>query len=136
MNGDLCYCNDISTLFDKFGIVFDTQEWRLFIDASKHSIKAVLLHNDNKFPSVPVAYSVTMRETYQNLKEIPHCINYDQFKWAICTDFKVIALLTGLQSGYTKFCCFLCLWDSRSRDEHYTRKIGHYEMLIFLVRRT
>ena len=122
MNGDLCYCNDISSLFDSFGIVFDSQEWRLFIDASKLSIKAVLLHNGNTFPSVPVAYSVTMRETYQNLKQILRCINYDQYKWAICADFKVIALLTGLQSGYTKFCCFLCLWDSRSRDEHYSRK--------------
>ena len=122
MNGDLCYCNDISALFNKFGIVFDTQEWRLFIDASKDSIKAVLLHNGNTYPSVPVAYSVTMRETYQNLKEILQCINYEQYKWAICADFKVIAFLTGLQSGYTKFCCFLCLWDSRSRSEHFTRK--------------
>ena len=31
-------------------------------------------------------------------------------------------MLTGLQQGYTKFCCFLCLWDSRARTEHYVRK--------------
>jgi len=31
-------------------------------------------------------------------------------------------MLTGLQSGYTKFCCFLYQWDSRARTEHYVRK--------------
>ena len=31
-------------------------------------------------------------------------------------------MLTGLQPVYTKFCCFLCLWDSRARTEHYVRK--------------
>ena len=31
-------------------------------------------------------------------------------------------MLTGLQQGYTKFCCFLCLWDSRARTEHYVHK--------------
>ena len=67
MSGELCYCNDIPVLFTKFGIEHDAHEWRLFIDASKYSIKAVLLHNGNVHPSVPVAYSVTMRETYQNL---------------------------------------------------------------------
>lgn len=120
--GGLCYCNDIPALFTKFGIEHDAHEWRLFIDASKSSIKAVLLHNGNVHPSVPVAYSVTMRETYPNLKEILECIRYAEHKWAICADFKVIAILTGLQSGYTKFCCFICLWDSRDRAQHYTRK--------------
>lgn len=120
--GGLCYCNDIPALFTKFGIEHDVHEWRLFIDASKSSIKAVLLHNGNVHPSVPVAYSVTLRETYPNLKEILECIHYAEHKWAICADFKVIAILTGLQSGYTKFCCFICLWDSRDRAQHYTRK--------------
>ena len=31
-------------------------------------------------------------------------------------------MLTGLQSGYAQFCCFLCLWDSRAKNEHYVRK--------------
>ena len=33
----------------------------------------------------------------------------------LCGDFKVIGILLGLQSGYTKYCCFLCTWDSRAR---------------------
>jgi hypothetical protein len=122
MNGELCFCNDIPALFNQFGIEYDKQEWRLFIDASKTSIKAVLLHNGNVYPSVPVSYSVTMKENYQNMKEILRCIRYDENKWAICGDFKVVAILTGLQLGYTKYCCFICLWDSRDRAHHYTRK--------------
>ena len=35
---------------------------------------------------------------------------------------KVIAILLGLQHGYTKYCCFLCEWKSRARHEHYSRK--------------
>ena len=30
--------------------------------------------------------------------------------------------MLGLQSGYSKFSCFLCLWDSRADSEHYVRK--------------
>jgi len=29
----------------------------------------------------------------------------------LCGDLKVIALLTGLQQGYTKYMCFLCEWE-------------------------
>ena len=49
-------------------------------------------------------------------------IEHQKFKWSICADFKVIAILLGLQAGYTKFCCFLCEWDSRSRDQHYIKR--------------
>ena len=37
-------------------------------------------------------------------------------------DLKMIGFLLGLQSGYTKFPCFLCVWDSRAKKEHWTRK--------------
>lgn len=120
--GELCYCNDINSLFDACGFQYKAEDWRLFIDASVNSTKAVLLHNGNLFPSLPVAYSVSMKETYTNLEHILHCINYTSHSWCICADLKVVALLTGLQSGYTKYCCFLCLWDSRARSEHYSRK--------------
>jgi hypothetical protein len=40
----------------------------------------------------------------------------------VCGDLKVIALLLGLQIGYTKFCCFLCEWDSRDRKTHFIKK--------------
>lgn len=31
-------------------------------------------------------------------------------------------MLLGQQSGYTKFPCFLCEWDSRDRKQHYVKK--------------
>jgi len=49
-------------------------------------------------------------------------INYDKFKWQICGDLKVIALVLGLQKWFTKYCCFICEWDSRARSLHYSRK--------------
>ena len=48
-------------------------------------------------------------------------INYDKFKCQICGDLKVIVLLLGLQ-GFTKYCCFICEWDSTARSLHYSRK--------------
>ncbi|XP_017476571.1 PREDICTED: uncharacterized protein LOC108366630 [Rhagoletis zephyria] len=49
-------------------------------------------------------------------------IKYEEHDWKICSDLKVVAMLCGLQSGYTKHCCFLCKWDSRARKDHYVRK--------------
>ena len=34
----------------------------------------------------------------------------------------MIALLLGLQQVFTKYCCFICEWDSRDRSLHYSRK--------------
>ncbi|KDR15746.1 hypothetical protein L798_10289, partial [Zootermopsis nevadensis] len=33
-----------------------------------------------------------------------------------------VAIILGLQMGYTKYCCFLCEWDSRARNIHYETK--------------
>ena len=61
---DFCFCNDIAELFEQLEIPYDNTNWRLFLDASKESIKAVLIHNGNTLPSVPIAYSATMKESY------------------------------------------------------------------------
>ena len=38
-------------------------------------------------------------------------------------DLKVISMLLGQQSGFTKFPCFLCEWNSKAWDQHWIRKI-------------
>ncbi|XP_042217905.1 T-box transcription factor tbx-9-like [Homarus americanus] len=43
-------------------------EWRLFIDSSKTSLKGILLHNGNVFSSIPVAHSVHLKETFEKLQ--------------------------------------------------------------------
>ena len=43
-------------------------EWCLCIDVSKVNVKAVLLHNGNKFPPVDLAHAADMRQSYENIK--------------------------------------------------------------------
>ena len=120
-DGDkIVYCKDVKGLMNEIKPnVYKDEEWRLFIDSSNRSLKAVLLHNSNHYASVPIVHSTTMKETYDNLKIILQKIQYDKPKWCICGDLKVSGILLGQQSGLTKTPCFLCLWDSRDRVKHY-----------------
>lgn len=122
VEGDLVFCSDVSGLLSALNINHISDQWRLFIDASKLSLKAVLLHNGNQLPSIPIGYSVHMKESYDSLKLLLESIHYNTYQWKICADFKVIAILTGLQLGYTKHCCFICEWNSRDRASHFIKK--------------
>ena len=87
------------------------------------SLKLVLLHKGNRFPSVPLAHAANMKESYESMKLLLGKIKYDEFKWKLCGDLKVVALLLGMQLGYTKYCCFLCEWDSREKKNQYVNKL-------------
>ena len=100
------------TFFEEFGIAHDPREWRLFIDSSSRSMKCVLLHNGNQYPSIPIGHSVQMKEDYKNVKFLLESISYARDNWQLSGDFKMIGFLKGLQGVYTKHSCFLCLWDS------------------------
>jgi hypothetical protein len=63
-----------------------------------------------------------MKESYENMKFILEMIQYEKYNWNICGDLKVIAVLLGLQLGYTRICCFLCAWDIRDRKQYYIKK--------------
>ena len=97
--------------------------WRLPLDSSKVSLKAVLLHNGNVLPSIPIADAFGIKERNDSIKQLPQYIKYDTCKWNICADLKVIALLLGLQLRYTKFPCFPYEWDSRDEAHHYVKRI-------------
>ncbi|XP_075217859.1 kinesin-like protein KIF11 [Lycorma delicatula] len=71
-------------------------------------MKAVLLHNSNKQLSIPLADAVNMKETMVSILE---AIKYKECMWQVCSVLKVV-LLIGLQGGFTKYCCFVCLGDS------------------------
>jgi hypothetical protein len=98
------------------------EDWRLFIDLSKSSLKAVLLHNGNVLPSIPAGYAVNMKESYDNMELLLNCVNYKKYQRQLCGDLKVVAVLVGLQQGYTKLCCFLCEWGSRENTSHCKRR--------------
>ena len=77
---DLCYCKDMEGLLSAVGIDHDPTQWRLFIDSSTKSLKAVLLHKGDIYPSIPLVYSLQMKEDYENVKQLLIKINYAQFK--------------------------------------------------------
>jgi len=114
-------CTDIDGLKQTLNINHNPLDWRLLIDSSKLSLKAVLLHNGNTVPPIPVGHSMHNKVSYENMKILMDTINYDK-SWQICGDLKVTALLFGLQQGFTKYCCFICEWDNRARSLQYSRK--------------
>jgi hypothetical protein len=60
---NLVFCNDNGNLLKEIGISeYNPSEWRLFIDSSKHSLKCVLLNNGNKYGSIPIGHSTTVKE--------------------------------------------------------------------------
>jgi len=83
----------------------------------------VLLHNGNIKPSIPVGYNILRKETYHTVKILLDLLEYARYNWKICSDLKVVSLLLGLQLGYTKHMCFLCLWNSRQDSSHYAVKV-------------
>ena len=91
----------------KFLAMNVTHQWRLFIDSSKVSLKVVLLHNGNRFPSVPLSHAANMKESYGSMELLLGKFKYDEFKWKLCGYLKVVALLLGMQLGTqnTAVCC-------------------------------
>lgn len=65
------FSNDVYSVMEELNQKYDKNEWRLFIDSSKVSLKAVLFHNGNELPSVPLAHAANMKETYYNMKLLP-----------------------------------------------------------------
>lgn len=57
------------------------------------------------------------------MKSILNLIKYKDYSWKVCADLKVIAILLALQSGFTKYCCFHFMWDSRATAKHYPKKV-------------
>ena len=116
---DVMFCNDVCSIMEVLDHEYMPDQWRLFIDMSKVSLKLVLLHNGNRFLSIPLAHAANMKESYESIKLLLGKSKYDEFKWKLCGDLKVVALSLGMQLGYTKYCCFLCEWDSRDKKNHY-----------------
>ena len=50
----LVYCHNVKGLITKLGLSYNREEWRLFIDSSTKSLKAVLLFNGNQCASIPL----------------------------------------------------------------------------------
>ena len=47
LKDELCYSHNVRGLFEEIGFLYDPKDWRLFIDSSCKSLKAILLNNGN-----------------------------------------------------------------------------------------
>jgi len=101
----------------------NSDQWRLFIDLSKVSLKVVLIHNRKRMPSIPLAHAANMKESYESMKLLLGKVKCDKFKWKLHGDLKVVALLFGMQLEYKNYCCFLCEWDTWDKKNHYVNKL-------------
>ena len=75
MERGLVVRTDIDGLLLTLNINHNPLDWRLFIDSSKLSLKAVLLHSGNTLPSIPVGHSVHNKESYENMKILMEAFN-------------------------------------------------------------
>ena len=87
---------NVEGLFFALGINDDSTQVRIFIDSSTESFKAVLLHNGNVYMSIPLAYSLQMKNYYENIKQLLSKINCAQYKWYVLYDYKILGFLKGL----------------------------------------
>ena len=75
------FCNDVCSVTEVLGHIYMPYKQCLFTDSSKVSLKVVLLHNGNKFPSVPLAHAANMNESYESMKLLLGKSKYDVFRW-------------------------------------------------------
>jgi hypothetical protein len=57
----LAFCKDVCCVIEALRHQHDSNECPLFTDSSNFSLKTVLLHNGNKYPSVSIAHAATRK---------------------------------------------------------------------------
>ena len=87
----MVFCNVVSSAIEALGHQHNSNELRMFIDSSKVSLIAVLLHNGNKFPSVPLVHTTNMKESCVNMKLLLEKIQYEKYTWNICESISCLA---------------------------------------------
>ena len=97
-NSSLVYCSNIGGLVDALGLIYSPVEWRLLIDSSSKSLKAVLLNIGNKIAAVPAAHSIQLTENYENMKILLSALKCSHHNWKIYGDLKA--------KGQCHFICF------------------------------
>ena len=67
-----------------------------------------------------LAYCKGKKECYNLMRMVLSKINYNEYLWEICADFKVISILLGMQLGFVQYGCFVCQWRSWSKEQYKT----------------
>ena len=75
----LVFCDNVSELLGELGILsYNPEEWRLFLDSSKRSLKCVHLHNGNKYGTVPIGHSTVLKEQQDDIRTVMDLFEYHQ----------------------------------------------------------
>lgn len=88
---------------------------------SKVSLKSffyILLHVRNIFHSVPLGYTIHMKNSNKNMSRLVKKSNYRKYNWCISADSKVVTIVSSLQLGYRKHGCLIYEWNSRAPNNH------------------
>lgn len=72
----LCYCTDTKDLFNCLGLSCNPSNWRIFKYSCKRSLKAVILHNGNKYSRIHIGHSIHLKDSYDNLELLLEAIKY------------------------------------------------------------
>jgi len=103
-DSNVVICNDVSSVIEALGHQHNSNKLRLFIDSSNVSLIAVLLHNGNKFPSVPLAHTTNMKESYEKMKLLLEKLQYKKYTWNVCGSL-LSCLACGLATkSFVAFC--------------------------------
>ena len=83
LEDDVVFCNDVCSVMEVLGHEYSPDQWRLFIDSSEVSLKVVILHNGNRFPSIPLAHAANMKGSYKSMNLLLGKIRYGEFNWKL-----------------------------------------------------
>jgi hypothetical protein len=90
MDNDFVFCKSVRELMEDLRPEHISEQWWRFADSSKVSLKAVLLHNGNKFPSIPPDGAVHTIETCEKLQLLlQKQKHYEEHRWNIQGEHKV-----------------------------------------------
>lgn len=107
------YCSNVKSLVDDLKPnIYKDDEWRLFIDSSTRSLKAVLLHIGNILApiQIPIAHSTKLKVTYENFE----IVLYSKYNTnTINSAFKLSATATSHQIRSHETIHMTKLWTKR-----------------------
>lgn len=78
------FCHEIRRILKKLNFPeYFPEDWRLFIDTPRLGLECVLLHNKNKYDSIPIAHSTKMKEEYNTIALALEKIKYHEHQWVV-----------------------------------------------------
>ena len=111
------FWNDICSVKVFLGHEYNPDQRHLFIDSSRVNLKVVLLHNGSRFLSAPLSHAAYMKERYEGMKLLLGMIEYDEFKWKLCGDRKVVGTVTRYATRVHKILLFPVRVGQQGQEE-------------------